>query len=51
MDDPVQRVHGLIDRELPRRHSNRVMHATPIADALAEADVPHVEEAPASKKA
>jgi oxygen-independent coproporphyrinogen-3 oxidase len=40
MDDPVQRVHEQIDRELPRRHSNRVMHAHPSPTLWLERDVP-----------
>lgn len=40
MDDPVQRVHELIDRELPRRHSNRVMHAHPSPTLWLEDAVP-----------
>lgn len=40
MDDPVQRVHDLIARELPRRQSNRVLHAHPSPTLWLERDVP-----------
>src|SRR5207247_501767 len=40
MDGPAQRIHELIDKELPRRHSNRVMHAHPSPTLWLERDVP-----------
>src|SRR5262249_24607783 len=40
MDDPVRRIHEVIDKELPRRHSNRVMHAHPSPTLWLERDVP-----------
>jgi hypothetical protein len=40
MGDPVQRVHEQIDRELPRRHSNRVLHSHPSPNLWLERDVP-----------
>ena len=40
MDDPVQRVHDLIARELPRRQSNRVLHGHPSPMLWLERDVP-----------
>src|SRR5881397_2028706 len=40
MHDSVQRVHELIDRELPRRQSNRVLHAHPSPTLWLERDVP-----------
>jgi oxygen-independent coproporphyrinogen-3 oxidase len=40
MTAPVQRVHELIEKELPRRHSNRVMHAHPSPTLWLEQDVP-----------
>jgi oxygen-independent coproporphyrinogen III oxidase len=43
MDDPVQRVHEQIDRELPRRHSNRVLHSHPSPNLWLERDVPVAE--------
>jgi oxygen-independent coproporphyrinogen-3 oxidase len=39
----VQRVHELIEKELPRRHSNRVMHAHPSPTLWLEQDVPLAE--------
>src|SRR5262249_26255860 len=43
MDDRVQRVHELIDRELPRRHANRVLHGHPSPMFWLERDVPVAE--------
>jgi oxygen-independent coproporphyrinogen-3 oxidase len=43
MDDPVQRVHDLIARELPRRQSNRVLHGHPSPTLWLERDVPVAE--------
>jgi oxygen-independent coproporphyrinogen-3 oxidase len=40
MDDPVRRIHEVIDKKLPRRHSNRVMHAHPSPTLWLERDVP-----------
>jgi hypothetical protein len=40
MDDRVLRVHEQIDRELPRRHSNRVLHGHPSPNLWLERDVP-----------
>jgi hypothetical protein len=40
MDETVQRVHELIDKELPRRHANRVLHGHPSPMFWLERDVP-----------
>ena len=46
MNDPVQRVHDLIARELPRRQSNRVLHAHPSPTLWLERDVPRGRDPP-----
>jgi oxygen-independent coproporphyrinogen-3 oxidase len=43
MNDAVQRVHDLIAKELPRRQSNRVLHAHPSPMLWLERHVPVAE--------
>ena len=40
MDHRVARVHELIDKEIPRRQGNRVLHGHPSPTLWLEPDVP-----------